>query len=226
MGPNGAGKSTLLSILSGAVRPNEGRVLVNGQDVTAVGRERLARLGVVQTFQQAAPIPGLSVLENVLLGADRHFESGVIGVLFRSRKVREQEKACRLQAMELIESVGLSDHAQRLAENLSFGQLRFLEIARALASAPTFLLLDEPAAGINATEVDQLSALIKRLRASGTGILVVDHDVPFLLGICDDIVALDFGRVITAGKASQVVQDPRVREAYLAISTQSEEELG
>lgn len=217
IGPNGAGKSTLLGILSGAHRPDFGTVRFNGVNLTGAGRTVAAHSGVIQTFQKASPFRGMTVLENVLVGMTNRFDPGLFGVLFRPRLVRRTERQWRERAQELLEEFGLSEYAQADAASLSFGQLRLLELARAMLAEPQILLLDEPAAGLNAQETKLIHQAVVRVRDNGVGVLIVDHDVRFLFGLCDHIIAMDYGRIIAEGPPEDVERDPAVRAAYLTV---------
>jgi ABC-type branched-subunit amino acid transport system ATPase component len=215
IGPNGAGKSTLISLLSGFTRPDNGEIRFDGQDVTRVGPARLARLGLARTFQAATPLAGLTVLENVQVALTSKYRSGLLSVLARTPAMRREAKALAAQARELLADFGLLTDADRPARDLPFGKLRYLEIARALATRPRLLLLDEPAAGLNQVEVDELAVLIGRARAGGIAVLLVDHDVSFLFSICDQVTVLNFGKVVVSGPAAEVHGSKLLREAYL-----------
>jgi branched-chain amino acid transport system ATP-binding protein len=215
IGPNGAGKSTLLSILSGFLRPDAGTVRLGELDVARRGAAAAAQHGLVRTFQAAAPVRSLSVRDNVLLGMHLRFTGGPVSVLLRTPTMRAQERDARLEAAVLIEDIGLADLADVDAGRLTFGQLRFLEIARALAARPGLLMLDEPTAGLNTVESDRLVALITSIRDRGVGVLVVDHNVPFLFGLCDRITVMNYGSIIAEGPPAEIEADPAVREAYL-----------
>lgn len=216
IGPNGAGKSTFLSILAGAQRPDSGQVRFGRETLTGRGRAAAARAGVIQTFQQPSPIPGLTVSENVLVGMTMRYRHGAVAALGLSRRLRREQAGLRGRAEEILAAFGLAELARQDAAGLSFGQLRLLEIARAIAAGPRILLLDEPAAGLSSGEAAELARLIGGLRADGIGVLVVDHDVPFLFGICDAIVAMDFGRVIATGPPAVIEADEQVKAAYLS----------
>jgi branched-chain amino acid transport system ATP-binding protein len=215
IGPNGAGKSTLISLLSGFTRPDGGEIRFDGQDVTRLGPARLARLGLARTFQAATPLAGLTVLENVQVALTAKYRSGLFSVLARTPAMRREAKALAARARELLAEFGLLADADRPARDLSFGKLRYLEVARALATGPKLLLLDEPAAGLNQVEVDELAALISRARADGIAVLLVDHDVSFLFSICDQVTVLNFGKVVVSGPAAEVRGSELLREAYL-----------
>jgi branched-chain amino acid transport system ATP-binding protein len=218
VGPNGAGKSTLISLLSGFMRPDSGEIRFDGRDVTRLGPSRLARLGLVRTFQAATPLAGLTVLENVQVALTSKYRSGLLSVLARTPAMRREAKRLTTEARDLLATFGLRADADRPARDLPFGKLRYLEIARALAAGPRLLLLDEPAAGLNQVEVDQLAALISQVRADGTAVLLVDHDVSFLFSICDRVTVLNFGEVVVSGPAAEVHGSELLREAYLGPS--------
>jgi ABC-type branched-subunit amino acid transport system ATPase component len=215
IGPNGAGKSTTIGLLSGFLRPDTGSVAFAGRELSKLTPSAVAALGVTRTFQQATPLAGLSVYQNVLVGMHRRFRSGLSSLFLSRRAVASEAQRIAQAAQELLEVFGLRELGETDAKLLSFGQLRFLEIARAVATKPKFLLLDEPAAGLNETERDQLATHIARFRKEGIGVLLVDHDVPFVFGLCDYMTVMNFGSVIAAGDPRRVAQDTAVREAYL-----------
>jgi branched-chain amino acid transport system ATP-binding protein len=216
IGPNGAGKSTFLSILSGFLRPDRGKVTLGERDVSRLGPSRTARLGLVRTFQEAAPIAGLSALDNIRVGMHTRFRDGPFAAILHLPGSRAHEAELRKQARLLLSDVGLADLQEVDAARLTFGQLRFLEIARALAASPRLLLLDEPTAGLNATEAQLLAELIARIRASsGLGLLLVDHNVPFLFNLCDRITVMNYGEIIAEGAPREIEKDPAVHAAYL-----------
>jgi branched-chain amino acid transport system ATP-binding protein len=216
IGPNGAGKSTLLSILSGFLRPDGGKVTLDKHDVSRLGPSRTARLGLVRTFQEAAPIAGLSALDNVRVGMHTRFRNGPFAAILHVPSSRREELALREDAQHLLNEVGLRELQDVDAGRLTFGQLRFLEIARALAASPQLLLLDEPTAGLNATESQMLADLIGRIRhSSGLGLLLVDHNVPFLFNLCDRITVMNYGEIIAEGAPQLIEKDPAVHAAYL-----------
>lgn len=215
IGPNGAGKSTLLSILSGFVRPDGGSVVFDGENVSVRGPAVMARRGLIRTFQEGAPIRGLSALDNVLVGMHTRFRGGPLAALVRTPGMRRQEKALRAEARALLQEIGLGDVADVDAARLTFGQLRFLEIARALGASPQLLLLDEPTAGLNKVESDRLTALVRRMQVQGAGLMIVDHNVPFLFAICERVTVMNYGEVIAEGPPAEIEQDTAVRAAYL-----------
>jgi branched-chain amino acid transport system ATP-binding protein len=215
IGPNGAGKSTMISLISGFLAPTSGRVTFAERDLGRLDPAAIARLGVTRTFQQAAPLLGLSVIENVITGMHVHYRSGLASVLLRLPAMRREARRLAAASMALLEQVGLTQEAAAQAGALTFGNLRFLEIARAMAMQPRMMLLDEPAAGLNQVETERLARILRDLRRQGIGILLVDHDVPFVFELCDEVTVMDSGSVIASGSPDQVYVDPRVRAAYL-----------
>jgi ABC-type branched-subunit amino acid transport system ATPase component len=224
VGPNGAGKSTLISLMSGFMRADRGTITFDGHSVADFGPAKLARLGLTRTFQAASPLARMTVLENVLVGLSARYSSGFGAVLFRSPSMRREEKVLRAEASALLERFHLADIANEPARDLPFGRLRFLEIARAAANRPRLLLLDEPAAGLNQREVEELAVLIRDLREAGTSVLLVDHDVSFLFGLCDEVTVLNFGTVVASGPSAQVRGSQELRSAYLGDSYGTTEE--
>ncbi|WP_210492979.1 ABC transporter ATP-binding protein [Patulibacter sp. SYSU D01012] len=221
IGPNGAGKSTMLGLISGFVPADEGSVRYGDEELVGTSALRTVRAGVSRTFQEATPLKGLSVFDNVLVGLHTHGRTGVLSQVLRTGALRRDERRLADRALALLEKVGITADPRTDAADLSFGQLRFLEIARALATAPSLLLLDEPAAGLNQVETERLGALIGEIRAEGTGVLLIDHDVPFVFGTCDRITAIDFGRIIASGTADEIEAHPTVRAAYLSVETEN-----
>ena len=222
IGPNGAGKSTMIGLVSGFIQADAGRIRFDDRDLTAMKPADIARLGIARTFQQATPLAGLTVLENVMVGMHTRYRATTASVLFRTARMRAEVGQITRAARQLVEEFDLAPVADADAGGLPFGQLRFLEIARAVAARPRILLLDEPAAGLNPIETEKLGTLIRRLADQGTGILLVDHDVPFVFGLCDRMTVMNFGSVIASGKPAEVFQDPAVHEAYLGTPAQSE----
>lgn len=215
IGPNGAGKSTAIGLISGFLRPHAGRISFGPHDLTRLSPSAIARLGLSRTFQQATPLAGLTVFENVLVGMHTRYRTSLGAVLVRSPGARREALALAREVEELLALFGLEAQAETDARNLTFGQLRFLEIARAIAMRPRLLLLDEPAAGLNDVERERLAALIRRFRDDGVGMLLVDHDVPFVFDLCDRMTVMNFGSVIASGDPDAVHRDQAVREAYL-----------
>jgi ABC-type branched-subunit amino acid transport system ATPase component len=215
IGPNGAGKSTTIGLLTGFLRPDAGAISLGSHDLTRLSPSAIARLGVSRTFQQATPLAGLSVFENVLVGMHTGYRSGLGAVLARTPAARREAAGMEEATRKLLGLFGLEALAAADARNLTFGQLRFLEIARAIAMRPRILLLDEPAAGLNDAERARLGDLIRRFRDDGIGMLLVDHDVPFVFALADRMTVMNFGSVIASGEPGAVRRDPAVREAYL-----------
>lgn len=222
IGPNGAGKSTMIGLISGFIHADAGRIRFDDRDLTVMKSADIARLGVARTFQQATPLAGLTVLENVMVGMHTRYRAAAASVLFRTPRMRSEAAEITRAAGLLIEDFDLASVADVDAGGLPFGKLRFLEIARAVATRPRILLLDEPAAGLNPIETEKLGTLIRRLADQGTGVLLVDHDVPFVFGLCDWMTVMNFGSVIASGQPAEVFRDPAVHEAYLGTQAQSE----
>ncbi len=215
IGPNGAGKTTLFNLVSGIVPPSEGRILLDGQDITRLPAHRRARLGLARTFQNIRVFGAMTVLENVLTGLHTGLRATLPEVVLRLARFRREERGAVQQAREALALVGLEDAAGQRASALSYGDQRRLEIARAMAAKPRLLLLDEPAAGLNPAETVDLAALVRKIRAAGTTVLLVEHDMGFVMDISDDVTVLNFGRRIFQGPPLAVRQAPVVIEAYL-----------
>lgn len=215
IGPNGAGKSTLFNLISGHLRPDRGRITLSGIDVTRKSPHARAALGVQIVFQGARIFPGMSVLENVMVGAHSRTSSNLIDALLRTGRHRREERAIRERALRELERVGLADWAGRSAEGLPIGQQRHLQIARALAGDPELLLLDEPASGLRASEREQFSALVEELKKEGITIMLIEHDVSMVTRLADRITVLDLGRVIAEGTPDEIRTNKDVIDAYL-----------
>ncbi len=216
IGPNGAGKTTLFNVVTGLTRPSNGQMLYRGDGISNLRPHRIAKKGIARTFQNIRLFADLSALENVMIARHIHTKSGVFtGVLGLPPAPREEQKT-RSRAFELLELVGLSDRADEKASNLPYGDQRRLEIARALALEPNVLLLDEPAAGMNPNEKQQLSDFIRQIRHQfNLTILLIEHHVPLVMGLCDRIAVLNFGQLIAIGNPADVKSDRAVIEAYL-----------
>ena len=215
IGPNGAGKSTTIALLSGFLRPTNGSIMFDGRDLTRLDPSAIARLGVSRTFQQATPLAGLSVFENAIVGMHTRFHAGLGAVALRLPAAVREARGLRASVDALLARFDLAALADTDAKNLTFGQLRFLEIARAVAMEPKIILLDEPAAGLNEPERQRLAGVVRELRDRGAGVLLVDHDVSLVFGLCDRMTVMNFGSVIAAGRPAEVRANPAVVEAYL-----------
>jgi branched-chain amino acid transport system ATP-binding protein len=215
IGPNGAGKTTLFNLISGLVAPSEGAVLFRGRDLTLLPADRRTALGLARTFQTIRVFGAMTVLENVLTGLQPRRTAGLVATVLRTPQFRREERALVARARETLELVGLSARAGARAGTLAFGEQRLLEIARAMSPGPALLLLDEPAAGMNPAETAGMATLVRRIGGLGTTVLLVEHDMGFVMDISDDVSVLNFGRLIFQGPPAAVRQAPEVMEAYL-----------
>ncbi|MDN5514226.1 MAG: branched-chain amino acid ABC transporter ATP-binding protein/permease [Pseudomonas sp.] len=213
IGPNGAGKSTLFNLLTGVLPPTSGQVFFKGQRIDGMSPRAIASLGVSRTFQHVRLLPGMSVLENVALGAHRRGRAGVLSSLLHLE--RGEERRLLAEAKRQIERVGLADYLHTPAGSLALGQQRIVEIARALCSDPQMLLLDEPAAGLRYNEKQTLACLLEQLREEGLGVLLVEHDMDFVMGLADHIVVMEFGQRLATGSPMEIQDNPAVLAAYL-----------
>ncbi|MDR1534229.1 MAG: ABC transporter ATP-binding protein [Planctomycetota bacterium] len=218
IGPNGAGKTTLFNALTGFLRPTGGRILFKGMDIAGFPSHRAAELGLCRSFQNIKLFKTMTAIENVRVGFHHHLRTTLADAVFRTRRFREEERLTRARGRELLETMGLSQYADFKAAKLPYGTQRRLEIARALASNPELLLLDEPAAGMNPAETAELSACIRRISAGGRTIVVIEHDMRLIMEICDRITVLNQGLKICEGDAETVRRDPGVIRAYLGRS--------
>ena len=215
IGPNGAGKTTLLNLLSGIYVPTRGKILLGDRDLTGLPPHAYAADGVARTFQNLQLFMNMSALENVMVGGTLHDRCGLAAALLRLPSLARAEREARMRAEELMHRVGLADQVGAMADELPYGSLKRLEIARALASRPRLLLLDEPAAGLNATETLAIDSLITQLAGSGVTVVLVEHNMQLVMGVSDHILVLDGGKRLAEGAAREVRRDPRVIEAYL-----------
>jgi branched-chain amino acid transport system ATP-binding protein len=223
VGPNGAGKSTLFSVVGGQQRLDSGEVIWDGRDLSRMSPEGRARRGIARTFQTSRPIPGFSVVDNVIVGAFQHERSNLLQDIFGGRRRRKEEARIREFALGCLARVGLSAFADDLPESLSYGMRRLVELARALASNPQMLLLDEPAAGLHTEEADQLGRLLVSLaHEDGVGVLLVEHNMRLVMGISQHVAVLNFGRMIAEGTPEAVSANELVLEVYLGRKDGSE----
>jgi branched-chain amino acid transport system ATP-binding protein len=215
IGPNGAGKTTFFNVLTGFYTADAGGFVFAGSPLNISAAHEVAAAGIARTFQNIRLFGNMTALENVMVGRHVRTHGGVIGAVLRTRGVRAEERAIHARARDLLDYVGVGARQHDLANSLPYGDQRRLEIARALATEPKLLALDEPAAGMNATETATLRQLLERIRADGTTILLIEHDVKLVMGLCDRVAVLDYGRKIAEGAPAVVQRDAAVVEAYL-----------
>jgi len=215
IGPNGAGKTTVFNLITGNYASDAGEIVFDGNPITGLITHRIVSLGIARTFQTIRLFQNMSVLENVLAGCHCRMKSGIFGGMFHTKNQKKEEKEAISLALKELDFVGLRRHCEQLSKNLSYGNQRLLEIARALATSPRLLILDEPAGGMNEQETDSLIGLIRKIRDRGITILLIEHDMGLVMKACEKIVVIEYGSKIAEGTPEEIKANPRVIEAYL-----------
>jgi ABC-type branched-subunit amino acid transport system ATPase component len=218
IGPNGSGKTSLFNVITGFYRPDEGAVIFKGQEITRLSPHEITLEGIVRTFQITRVFSGLTVLENMLYAPKNQQGEKFLRALFQIGPIRRQEKINRQKAMDLLELVGLAELHSEYGANLSYGQKKLLELGRALLTSPELIMLDEPAAGINPTMIKKMSQVILDLHQEGKTFLIIEHDMQFVMGICEKVFVLDFGEKISEGPPEVIQKDENVVKAYLGTT--------
>lgn len=219
IGPNGAGKTTFFNMITGFYVPDEGEILLNGKSIKGLRPDQVAGNGITRTFQNIRLFKEMTALENVMVGVHSRLSAGILGILFNTKKVREEEERSRVEAYKLLEYVGIEHIANEAAGSLPYGLQRRLEIARALATNPKIILLDEPAAGMNPRETIEITDFIRQLRTElDLTIILIEHDMKLVMGLSEYIHVLDYGKKIAEGTPEEIRNNPRVIEAYLGKS--------